>query len=498
MRTPQFLTSVGVGLLVVAIALEEFLAGGLSAVTLALLTGVGAGCFAAALWWERPRESWRYVSLGAVFCLYYAISYGFAVLGTAPFFALRLLPSGLDAVDLVALPIGILAWRLGYSVWHVTALTRTARELLVPRTTLRPVSPSTLLAFFITTVMVRLALIQSGVGYGYLRDATEITTSVNSLAQYSVLYGEFGVIIIGLSIVASGHVPDSNGYRRLYVWMLPVEVVLRLFAGSKSALLLLAVVLVFGLAAAGTLKLSMRRLTVVGLVSLLVIFPLIGTYRTLLNASTGQKVSVAQTPAVAVEAITQTASTFAEGPQAYGQLAFDKTAGRFREIDRAAVSIQTHDAGRPYSPYGEVPLRVATGLVPRLLWPGKPLNLYALDVSRNYYALSTNAISASSLSPVGDAYRYGGLTVVAIALFLVGAFVRFLDEMLSPRSSIWLVPLLIAAIPLIRGGDLVGLLVGAIRYFLVVGVFYRLLFVRAKRSTTRAVLDRAVAIRPGP
>ena len=132
MRTPQFLTSVGVGLLVVAIALEEFLAGGLSAVTLALLTGVGAGCFAAALWWERPRESWRYVCLGAVFCLYYAISYGFAVLGAAPPFAQRLLPSGLDAVDLVALPIGILAWRLGYGVWHVTALTRTARELLLP------------------------------------------------------------------------------------------------------------------------------------------------------------------------------------------------------------------------------------------------------------------------------------------------------------------------------------------------------------------------------
>ena len=115
--------------------------------------------------------------------------------------------------------------------------------------------------------MVRLALIASGVGYGYLRDKAEITTSVSSFAQYLVIYGEFGVIIIGLSIVASGHVPDGGGYRRLYVWMLPVEVVLRLFAGSKSALLLLAVVLVFALAAAGSLKLSTRRLTVVGLVS---------------------------------------------------------------------------------------------------------------------------------------------------------------------------------------------------------------------------------------
>ena len=184
---------------------------------------------------------------------------------------------------------------------------------------------------------------------------------------------------------------------------------------------------------------------------------------------------------MAVKAVTQTASTFAEGPQAYSQLAFDQTAGRFREIDRAAVSIQAHDAGKPYSPYSEVPLRVATGLVPRLLWPEKPLNLYALDVSRTYYALSTNAISASSLSPVGDAYRYGGLAVVAVALALVGAFVRFLDEMLNPKHSIWLAPLLIATVPLIRGGDLAGLLVSAIRYFLILGIFYRFLFVRARR-----------------
>ena len=486
MRTPQLFAFLGVGLLAGTIALEGFTrAGGLSAVTLAVLTGLGSTCFAVSLWQGRPIEDRRHVSLGAVFCLYYAVSYGFAVLGAPPPFAQRLLPNGLDSVNLIALPLGILAWLLGYRVLHLTALTRTARHLLVPRTTLRPVGPSTLLVFFATTVVVRLWLIVSGGGYGFLRDVVDATTSANPLVQYLVVYGEFGVVIVGLAIVASGHTGHNGpGYRRAYLWILPVEVILRLIAGNKSGLLLLALVVVLASATAGTVSRLPRKLTAAGLAGMLIVFPLVGTYRDILRPATGPQLSASEAPAAAVTAVKKTASTAAAGPLAYGRFAYDQTAGRFREIDRAAVSIQAHDAGKPYSAASEMPLRVASGMIPRLLWPDKPLNLYALDVSRDYYGLSTNVISASSLSPVGDAYRYGGLAMVAAALALLGAFVRFLDEMLAPRHSIWLVPLLIAAIPLIRGGDLAGLLVAAIRYYLIVGIFYRFLFVRASRTST--------------
>ena len=479
MKSPQFLYFVAVALLGATIAVGELVDGGLDPVALALLTGAASLCGAIALWRGRPIEERRYVPLGSVFCLYYAVSYGFAILGAAPLFSDRLLPEGLDPVDLSALPLGILAWLAGYRLFHPAGLSTAARHLLVPRPTLRPVSPGTLLAFFATTVLVRIWQIASGSGYSYLRNSVEATTSASSLGQYMDVYGQFGVVVLGLAIVASGG-PDGQGYRRAYWWMIPVELAMSLLAGSKSSILLLVLVLLFASSAAGTLRLSTRKLVLMALITVLVVFPFIGQYRDILRPGPGQQLSPAQGPAAAVEAAGRTASTFADGPRAYSQFAFDQTAGRLREVDRAAVSIQAHDAGKPYSPPGEMIQRVETGLIPRLLWPGKPINLYALEVSRDYYGLTDDQISASSLSPVGDAYRYGGLVMVAVSLALVGAFVRFLDEMLSPRESVWMVPLLIAAIPLIRGGDLVGLLLGAVRYFLIVGLCYRFLFVRAR------------------
>ena len=486
MKNQQALIFIGVGLLTTTIALEQFVTAGLSTIALAILTGLGSMSVAVSLWIDRPRTEWIFVSLGSVFCLYYGISYGFAVLGTTPPFAARVLPNGLDSVDLVALPAGMLAWLLGYKTLHVAAMTRAARQLILPTATRQPVGPITLLAFFATTVLARVALLVSGAGFGYLRDGAEITTTANTSTQYVEIYGQFGVVIIGLTILASRfgkggirHIHD--GYSRAFYWMIPIEVTFRMLAGSKSGLFLVLLMVLFALAATGRLSLSPRRAGAAGLVAVLVVFPLFGTYRDILNQEASQSASPARAPVAAIAAVKQSASTFTDGPGPYAQLAFDQTTGRFREIDRAAVSIQAHDGGRPYSAPSEIVERIGSALIPRLLWPGKPNNLYALETSRSYYGLS-NVISASSLSPVGDAYRYGGLAMVALALALLGGFVRFLDEMLAPRHSIWLVPLLIAAIPMIRGGDLAALFVGAVRYFLILGVLSRLLFVRERQS----------------
>ena len=90
--------------------------------------------------------------------------------------------------------------------------------------------------------------------------------------------------------------------------------------------------------------------------------------------------------------------------------------------------------------------------------------------------------------------------MVALVLAGLGAYVRALDEALSAKHSVWLVPILIAAIPLLRSGDVAGLVVGAVRYFLVIGVLYRFLFsaIAATREgwTARQALTGAGAITP--
>lgn len=475
-----FLAVLGIILPVAAFANAEVSLVEMSAVTLCILTGLGAACLAAYLWHGRPPEERRFVSLGAVFCVYYAISYGFAVLGPAPPFSARVLRRGLDSLDLSAVPLGILAWLAGYRFLHLPAVSRAVRRLLLPERATRPVGPATLVAFYATTVIARVVLIGSGSGYGYLQDAQDVTTSASPVIQYAAEYGGFGIVIMGLTIVASGHASNNReGYRRAYRWMIGPEFLLGVLVGQKSEFLIVVVMFALAMRAAGRWSLSGGKLVLIAVVSLLVIFPLVGTYRDILRPETGRQLSAAEAPEALLTAVSETGAAFTAGPVAYVKYAFDQTVGRFREIDRAAVAIQTHDQGQPFSSPTEIPTRVATGVVPRVLWPGKPLDLYALEVSRDYYGLPRSVISASSLSPVGDAYRYGGIGMVAVVLALLGAYVRLLDEALRAKHSIWLVPLLIAAIPLLRSGDLAGLLVGAIRYYLIIGILYRFLFVRA-------------------
>ena len=128
------------------------------------------------------RSERRFVSLGAVFCVYYAISYGFARSGRLRTSASVCSPTASDAIDLAPLPLGILAWFAGYRLVHAPALTRAIRRLVFPERTAGPVNPATLMAIYATTVLIRFYLIGSGSGYGYLQNAEAAATSASSHA----------------------------------------------------------------------------------------------------------------------------------------------------------------------------------------------------------------------------------------------------------------------------------------------------------------------------
>ena len=312
MRGPQLLAPLGILVLAITFVLAESDLLDLSPLALGILTGLGAAGLAVALWQGRPPEERWYVSLGAVFCLYYAISYGFALLGNPPDFSDRIFPNGLDGVNLSPLPLGIIMWFVGYRLLHSQSLSRGVRRFVLPE---RTVSPRTGHAGgrSCTTVIARVLLIVSGAGYGYLRNAGEVTTSASPLLQYAAEYGGFGLVIMGLAVVASGHASDNrSGYRRAYLWMLPVELVLGVLVGQKSEFLIVVVMMAFALRAAG--RLPTRRLILTAVASLLLIFPLVESYRDILRPESGRQLSAAEAPAALLTAVGQTGVAFTAGP----------------------------------------------------------------------------------------------------------------------------------------------------------------------------------------
>lgn len=468
----------------------------LQPIAVGLLTGLGAICLAFETTSSEELRERRHITIGFAFSLYYAVAFGISVLGNPPAVTQIVLLDGLVDVDLTALPLAYLCWFAGYRALGSRAIGNSVFSAFLTERSVAS-APATVGLVYGSTVVVRVMLLGGG-GFGYLRNAREATESVSSVGQYLSEFGSFGVVLLGVVLVAARGRDAGRAaiYRRMAYWMVPCELFFGLLVGQKSEFLF--VVLTIGVIAIATHQIDVRRLAVGGVVALVFIFPFTETYRDIIRPpGTGTQIAASQAPAALFEALGQTAETITTSPLDYVDRAFDLTVGRVREIDRAAVSIQTHDAGRPYTPIAEVFSRAVQTAIPRVVWPDKPIDLYGLEVARDYYEFGPNAISATSLSPVGDAYRHGGLAAVALLMFLLGGLTRSLDLAFDQRRTLYALPLLLAALPLIRSGDLAGILTGAFRYFILLYPVWRLTVRLAPRVAGGAAPSVPIGSRAG-
>ena len=101
---------------------------------------------------------------------------------------------------------------------------------------------------------------------------------------------------------------------------------------------------------------------------------------------------------------------------------------RVREIDSPAIIMQRTPGQIAYSSPAqliEVPL---LDMVPRAVWPGKPILATGYQFSQQYYELSATVYTSSAITPIGDLYRHGGWIPVIAGMFLLGCGVRLLDD----------------------------------------------------------------------
>jgi hypothetical protein len=135
---------------------------------------------------------------------------------------------------------------------------------------------------------------------------------------------------------------------------------------------------------------------------------------------------------------------------------------RIREIDSPAVIIQRTPSEVPFSSPADLVAAPVAGMVPRALWPGKPILDAGYQFSQEYYGLPPTVYTSSAVTPVGDLYRHGGWVPVIAGMFLLGCGLRLLDDVLDVRANphgVFLVLLLFPS--LVKGEtDWVSLLAG--------------------------------------
>jgi hypothetical protein len=101
-------------------------------------------------------------------------------------------------------------------------------------------------------------------------------------------------------------------------------------------------------------------------------------------------------------------------------------------------------------------------LVPRAVWPGKPILDTGYDFSQTYYDLPASAYTSSAITPVGDLYQHGGWIPVIVGMFLLGCGVRLLDDVMDVRGNPHSIFLFLLLFPTLvkQENDWIGMLAG--------------------------------------
>jgi len=288
---------------------------------------------------------------------------------------------------------------------------------------------------------------------GYVGDTGP--ASVSGYGQYLAIAGE----CVPLSVMAAAvrHYRTSAPGSGLALAVLLTTAVIAGALGGNKQDFVVAVLAVVIPRSAGR-RLPVGAITAAVLFFLLLVVPFNAAYRAsargAVTLSTGQ--AVASAPAVLRQVASDDLS-LAGLEQSASFLAV-----RIRTIDSPAVIMQRTPGQIPYGSPAQLAEAPLLDVIPRAVWPGKPVLDAGIQASQQYFELGPDPGTASDVTPEGDLWIHGGWIPVVAGMFLLGCGIRVLDDMTDVRRGPHGAFLIILLFPAIvqAGDDWSGLLAG--------------------------------------
>jgi hypothetical protein len=267
---------------------------------------------------------------------------------------------------------------------------------------------------------------------GHFGYAGSVTVAVSSAAWYQQTLG-LAALACPLAITVAGlrvYRERTRGARATLAALFIIEVAAAAAMAQKGQLVVAVVAIAVARASAGR---GMPRvlITVATVLFLLIVIPFTAAYRDEIRSGPvdlSPSAATAVAPAVAVSAVnTASAGTI---PKALSYLS-----ERLQEIDAAAVVMQKTPSQTPYDNPVQIPETLATDFIPRVLWPAKPILDAGYQFSQQYYDTPPSEVTAASITPEADLYRYGGWVSTLLGMLALGWFIRVLDDVLDIRKN---------------------------------------------------------------
>jgi hypothetical protein len=401
-------------------------------------------------------------SIGSWMLLWYGLTFGLATMiwsGPQPSPGNQIAVSSvLRALWLVA--VGITFWAIGYCVGPSHPVRRLAIQgvtALSKKRTMAVRNKHTPWVIYGIGLAARLLTVLTTGRFGQLGNSASAFSTATGYQQILTdlsLFCPLAICAAALQLYRE-RVP---GARITLIILFVVELAFGAAAAGKQGFVV--AVLAVAIPMSATRHRLPKALVIGGIIAFMVaIIPFNQEYRASLQVdsrslSTSQ--AIEQAPTILRQAIT--------GQDLLGTIGTSTVylLGRVQEISGPAIILQRTPEQIPFdSPIQliETPL---TYMVPRALWPGKPILQTAYEFSQQYYNIPSTTVTNAAISPIGDLYRHGGWIPLAVGMFLFGCGVRLLDDVLNIHVNTHAILLIILLLPNIVKGedDWVGLVAG--------------------------------------
>jgi hypothetical protein len=378
-------------------------------------------------------KSWGLLELklGSWFIFYAAFAYGIGTLTIIP-------PqkASFAVADKTSVPLALALLAVGFTVFALGYVLGRARILQAPfrwgwgistrSMSARVVGTSALyllFAFGLAADFLTILLLGS---YGYLGNSTTPDLGAWYSQPLIIVSAMKGVALFGLAY--NVFVQQNARFLTALLPVLAVSLALGLLSGTKEAFIttILSVAVPYLM---GRKKLPVLPIVGVALIYVLVVAPIVTSFRQD-TITSGGRLDVGTALTVGVERIFST-----DGYLANQRETEDSTSAltRFRLIDSLVLIKDQTPSDVPFRSLQEVLAAPIIGVVPRLLWPDKPVRLSANEFYQTYFGGTT--MSSSAITLEGSLYLYGGVLPLLVGMLLVGVALRVLDDVVTARSS---------------------------------------------------------------
>lgn len=265
--------------------------------------------------------------------------------------------------------------------------------------------------------------------FGYVGDAAASVTTASWYGQYLAVAGECVPLAVGAAAIRAYQA------RGLGPWLVlgtvfAADITEGAVAGGKQSFVVAVLAVIIPLSIARR-RLPTGAIGAAVIVFLVIIIPFNQAYRAsargTVTLTTSQAVTAA--PAIVGHVVASDLSA------AVLETSADYLSQRLQNIDTPAIIMQRTPSEIPYAPPGQLLIAPIADLIPRILWPDKPILATGYQISQEYYQLPAEIYTSSSVTPEADLYRHGGWFPLMLGMFLLGCAIRIIDELTDPRRG---------------------------------------------------------------